>query len=119
MMNTTSTDLLIDGCVRGIKGVRNEVHTIAVEAAISRREPNRVLGTIPHDIGEEETDMNRGERTALAQLRSGFSANLENFQNRIGVSDSPLCPCCRQADHTVEHIFEYREHPTNLTSLDM
>ena len=112
-------DLLVDGHVRDIKETRKEIHTRAVEAAIRSREPNRVLRTTPPEIQEEEVEMTRGERTALAQLRSGFSSDLESFKNRIGVSDSPLCPCCRLSEHTTEHIFDCPEHPTHLTPLDM
>ena len=43
-----------------------------VEAEIGRREPNRNLDTKPLDLNEDKMQLSRGERTALAQLRSGF-----------------------------------------------
>ena len=79
----------------------------------------RVLITTPPEIQDEEVEMTRGERTALEQLRSGFSSDLESFKNRIGISGSPLCHCCRLSEHTTEHIFDCPEHPTHLTPLDM
>ena len=81
-------DLLVDGHVQDIKETRKEIHTRAVEAAISSGEPNRVLRTASPEIQEEEMGMTRGERTALAQLRSGYSSDLESFKNSIGISDS-------------------------------
>ena len=112
-------DLLDDGCVLDIKEARKVIHTRAVEAAVRGREPNRVLGTAPPDLDEEERELSRGERTALAQLRSGFSADLNTFRSAIGASDTTLCPCCRQEEHTTQHIFQCPEHPTALTPLDM
>ena len=59
-------DLLLDGSVKDIKTKRREIHTRAVEAVISARKPNRILGAIPPDVVEEEVEVSRGERTTLA-----------------------------------------------------
>ena len=95
---------LADGHAQDIKETRKEIHTRAVETAISRA-PNRVLRTTPPEIQEEAVEMTR-ERTALTQLRSCFSSDRESFKNRIGISDFPLCPSCRLSEHTTEHIFD-------------
>ena len=109
-------DLLVDGRIHDIQTARKTIHTRAVEGAILARKPNRVLGVAAPDVEEsEEEDMSRQERTTLAQLRTGFCSTLNDFQHRINASPSALCPCCRQQDHTVHHLFQCIEHPTTLT----
>ena len=108
-----------EGYIVDIKEARREIHTRAVEMAISSRSPNRVLGGAAPDVDVAETSLPRGARTTLAQLRSGFCSSLEDFKHRIGLSPSPLCPCCRQEEHTVRHLFQCDSHPTTLTPVDL
>ena len=92
-------DLLADGCIRDVKLGRKEIPTGAVRMAIGKKRTNRVLGTTPPEINIEEVDLKSGERTTLAQISPGFCSTLKDFQNRIELSLSPLCPLCRQAEH--------------------
>ena len=111
-------DLLVDGLVQDIQTVRSTIHTRTVAQAIEARKPNRVLGAAAPDVVDErERDMTRQERTTLAQLRTGFCSGLNSYLHVIGAAESPLCPCCRQAEHTVQHLFQCPEHPTDLTPL--
>ena len=112
-------DLLVDGCITDIKVARKTIHTRAVREAIGSRRLNSVLSTAAPDVDEEEADLPRIARTTLAQLRSGYCSSLNSFRHRIDLSPSPVCPCCRQADHTTNHLFNCPEHPTNLTPLDL
>lgn len=46
-----------------------DIHTRTVEDAITRLQPNRVLGEQPPSVAEEEKQLTRGARSRLAQLR--------------------------------------------------
>ena len=112
-------DLLVDGCITDIKVARKTIHTRAVRAAIGSRRPNGVLSDSAPDVDVAEMDLPRGTRTSLAQLRSGYCSALNSFKNRIGTSPTALCPCCRQAEHTTQHLFSCPAHPTSLSPLDL
>ena len=113
------SELLVRGVTEDIKVVRKTIHTRAVRTAIDSRRPNGVLSGPAPEVSEEETSLPRGARTTLAQLRSGYCSSLNTFKHRTNLSPSAVCPCCRQADHTTQHIFECPEHPTNLVPLDL
>ena len=108
-----------DGTVVDAASTRKAVHTAAVRSSIEARGTNRVLGTPAPPINEEEEQLPRKTRRTLAQLRSGFCLSLNDYKHRIGQSDSSICPCCRQEEHTVQHIFECPEHPTPLRPVDL
>ena len=112
-------DLLVNGYVEDIKEARSTIHTRAVRAAIRSRRPNRVLSRAAPDVDEGEVNLPRAARTTLAQLRSGYCSALNTFKERINVTPSALCPCCRLEDHTTQHIFECPDNPTDLTPLDL
>ena len=83
--------------------------------AIGSRRPDVVLSAAAPDIDYSEADLPKVARTTLAQLQSGYCSALNDFRHRIDLSPSPACPCCRQADHTTDHLFNCSEHPTDLT----
>ena len=113
-------DQLVSGCVLDIKATRKIIHTRAVTGAIEARKPNRVLGTSAPDVSDlAERGMSRQERTTLARLRTGFCPDLNDYQHRTNRAESPLCPCCRQSDHTTQHLFECPEHPTTCDPTDL
>ena len=112
-------DLLVDGYVTDIKTTRKILHTRAVQAAIRSRRINGVLEEAAPEVDQAEINLPRVARTTLAQLRSGYCSALETFKNRINLSPSAICPCCRQEDHTTRHLFDCPEHPTTLTPLDL
>ena len=112
-------DLLVDGRITDIKEARKVIHTRAVREAIGSRNTNGVLLMAAPDVDEAETDLPRAARTTLAQLRSGYCSSLNTFKHRIDPSQPPVCPCCRQADHTTGHLFDCPEHPTELSPLDL
>ena len=95
------------------------IHRRAVENSIRARGNNRVLGTPAPPISEEEETLSRKTRRTLSQLRSGFCPSLEDYRHRIGLAPSNLCPCCRQEEHTVQHVYECSANPTHFTPLDM
>ena len=112
-------DLLVDGHISDIKLARKIIHTRVVQAAIRSRRPNNVIAAAAPEIDPEEPNLPRVARTTLAQLRSGYCSALETFKHRINQAPSPICPCCRQSDHTTQHLFDCPEHPTALTPLDL
>ena len=108
-----------DGTVGDATLVRKEIHTAAVAESIAARGMNRVLGTPAPPVHEEEKQLTRKTRRTLSQLRSGHCYSLNDYKHRIGQSDSNICPCCRQEEHTVQHIFECPVHPTPLQPEDL
>ena len=108
-----------DGTISDAVSARKEIHTTAVRSSIEARGMNRVLGTPAPAVDGEEEQLSRKTRRTLAQLRSGFCYDLNEYRHRIGQSDSSICPCCRQVDHTVQHVFECPEYPTDLSPLDL
>ena len=113
------SDLLVNGVIEDIKEARKTIHTRAVRTAINSRRPNGVISGPAPEVNEEEDNLPRGTRTTLAQLRSGYCSDLNTFKHRINLIPSPVCPCCRQADHTSQHIFDCPENPTDLVPLDL
>ena len=95
------------------------IHTEDVSSYVNSRSPNRVLHTLPPVISSEEQSLPRPFRTAMSQLRSGFSSKLQSYRSRIGLSNSPLCPECRSHEHTTEHVFDCPAAPTSLTPLSL
>ena len=70
-------DLLVDFHLQDIRETREEIHTRAVEVAISRRKPNRVLTATSPEIQEEERQMTKGERTASHSFGSALAQTLK------------------------------------------
>ena len=85
-------DLLVDGSVQDLITLRRDIQTRAVQAAIGAREPNRIISTIPPDVDEEEVEQSKGERTTLAQLRSGFGSGRNSFCPEPGQVIRPYAP---------------------------
>ena len=111
--------LMDDGHILDSKAARKDIHTRAVENAIQESSDNPVLGAPAPEVNFEERELQRATRTTLAQLRSGYCSSLNEYRERTGLSDTPVCPCCRQAPHSVHRIFDCPSHPTDLTPLDM
>ena len=108
-----------DGAIVDAAAAREAIHHTAVEKSIRARGTNRVLGTPAPTISEEEEGLSRKTRRTLSQLRSGFCPALEDYRHRIGLSTNNLCPCCRQGEHSVQHLFECSAHLTDLEPLDL
>ena len=86
------------------------IYTRAVREAIGSRNTNGVLSMAASPHSREN---NPG--TASIRVCSSFNT----FKHRIDPSQPPVCPCCRQADHTTGHLFICPEHPIDLTPLDL
>ena len=111
--------LTADGIITDPAAARRQIHTRAVTKSIAARADNRVLGTPAPDIADEEQELMRKPRRTLSQLRSGECISLNNYQHKIGLSDTPICPCCRNQDHTTQHLFECPSHQTDLEPIDL
>ena len=98
---------------------RQLIHRGAVGESIEARGTNRVLGITAPAIDPTERELPRKTRRLLAQMRSGFCIALNDYRHRIGLSTTSICPCCRQDEHTVQHVFECPEYPTTLQPMDL
>ena len=108
-----------EGTIADPAAARREIHTRAVQSSIAARQANRVLGTLAPDVADEEEELPRKTRRTLAQLRSGECIALNSYQHKIGVADTPMCPCCRSEEHTTEHIFRCPSHRTDHEPIDL
>jgi ribonuclease HI len=54
---------------------------------------------------KERQVSSRSEQTLLAKLRSGHHTSLQEYKNRIDKVTDPICPLCREEEHTLEHWF--------------
>ena len=64
------------------------LHTSFVNTAIGNMKDNRVLNSRPPSINDEETLLQRRQRTTLSQLRSGHCKLLNSYKKQLKQSDS-------------------------------
>jgi hypothetical protein len=83
-----------------------EIHTKEVTEEKSKL-TSKALGTTPPDVSPEESSLPRFTRNALNQARSTYCKSLRLFQARIGTAPDDLCPLCRGAPHTTEHLWSH------------
>jgi len=81
--------------------------------------PNRVLGASPPNTSTLESLLPWSVHTTLAQLRSGHCRLLNAYKARITTGMSDVCPECGVAPHSIEHLFNCRTHPMQLTVQDL
>ena len=74
------------------KDTLQALHTSFVNTAIGNMKDNRVLNSRPPSINDEETLLQRRQRTTLSQLRSGHCKLMNSYKNRLKQSDSSRCP---------------------------
>ena len=116
---TGEAALTAGGTIANPTAASRQVHCRAVAKSIAARADNRVLGSPAPDIDDAEQELPRKTRRTLAQLRSGECLALNSYQHKVGLSDTPLCPCCRSEEHTTQHIFECPAYQTPLNPVDL
>ena len=95
------------------------LHTSFVNTAIGNMKDNRVLNSRPPSINDEETLLQRRQRTTLSQLRSGHCKLLNSYKKRLKQSDSSRCPDCGMDPQDVPHLFDCVAHPNDLSPVDL
>ena len=116
LTNPTPPPTAIDKKIRKCNKV---LHTKAVSQAINSYATNRVLGTKPPKIHQEENQLSRKTRVKLAQHRSGFVPDLFSYKHRIDESIPDNCPNCNLTPHDVIHLFNCPMKPTELKPIDL
>jgi hypothetical protein len=97
-----------------------DIHTQCVNDYIKTTSKNKVIGCHPPDINDEEKHLPRETRSTLAQLRSGYSSILNDFQSRISNNKvKNKCPNCRGTSHTTNHLFNCPAAKTTLNVMDL
>jgi hypothetical protein len=97
-----------------------DIHTQCVNDYIETTSKNKVIGRRPPDINDEEKLLPRETRSTLAQLRSGYSSMLNDFQSRISNNKAKnKCPNCRGTPHTTKHLFNCPAAKTTLNVMDL
>ena len=96
------------------------VHNRVVEGVIEARKPNRALGAAAPDVDNvAQRKIFKQKRTTLARPHTAFCSALNGYLHDISAAKSPLCPCYRQDEHTVQHLFQCTEHPPICTAIEM
>ena len=101
------------------KDIRNKIHADHVRKAIGSRRPNKVLNRPAPPVHSSESRLPRAHRSAIAQLRSGYSSSLNDYLVKVGRADSSACPQCGVDEHSPAHLFSCPSHPTRLSPTDL
>ena len=101
------------------KDTLQALHTSFVNTAIGNMKDNRVLNSRPPSINDEETLLQRRQRTTLSQLRSGHCKLLNSYKKRLKQSDSSRCPDCGMDPQDVPHLFDCVAHPNDLSPVNL
>ena len=101
------------------KDTLQALHTSFVNTAIGNMKDNRVLNSRPPSINDEETLLQRRQRTTLSQLRSGHCKLLNSYKKRLKQSDSSRCADCGMDPHDVPHLFDCVAHPNDLSPVNL
>ena len=101
------------------KDTLQALHTSFVNTAIGNMKDNRVLNSRPPSINDEETILQRRQRTTQSQLRSGHCKLLNSYKNRLKLSDSSRCPDCGMDPQDVPHLFDCVAHPNDLSPVNL
>ena len=104
---------------RNRKDTLQALHTSFVNTAIGNMKENRVLNIRPPPINDEETLLQRRQRTTLSQLRSGHCKLLNSYKKRLKQSDSSRCPDCGMDPQDVPHLFDCVAHPNDLSPVNL
>ena len=72
--------------------MKDQIHADFVRRSISARQPNPNLCDRAPPIHRSEARLPRAYRSAMAQLRSGYSSSLNNYLVRVGRADASICP---------------------------
>ena len=95
------------------------LHADHVRRAIEHRQTNPVLGHRAPPIHKAEKRLPRAHRSAMAQLRSGYSNNLNSYLVRVGRADSSTCPRCSLDEQSPSHLFSCPRDRTYLNPVDL
>ena len=96
-----------------------EFHTSFVNTAIGNMKDNRVLNIRPPSFNDEDTLLQRRQRTTLSQLHSGHCKLLNSYKKRLKQSDSSRCPDCGMDPQDVPHLFDCVAHPNDLSPVNL
>ena len=77
--------------------------------AIGNMKDNRVLNSRPPSINDEETLLQRRQRTHL----------LQDYKHRVFDEPSDICTDCGASPQDVRHLFACTTHPTDLSPEDL
>ena len=86
---------------------------------VGNMKDNRVLNSRPPSINDEETLLQRRQRTTLSQLRSGHCKLLNSYKKRLKQSDSSRCPDCGMDPQDVPRLLDCVAHPNDLSPVNL
>ncbi|MGK2940486.1 MAG: reverse transcriptase domain-containing protein [Immundisolibacter sp.] len=97
------------------------LHTSSVQNYLTTRNNNKIINQQAPDINKAEETLPRQARRRLAQLRTGKCPLLQTYKHKIDplTHNSPLCPLCKNTEHTTQHLFTCTHINTQLTPLDL
>ena len=99
------------------KLILKDIHTNSVSNCKENYSNNKVLNAPAPEINPEVTKLKR--ETCSTQLRSGYSKMLQSYLNRLDNSVPDICPKCNQSSHTIKHLFNCTNHPTDIEVISL
>jgi hypothetical protein len=116
MVEPFTTDGILPGV--SLKRTLETIHT----SVVSRNKAklyNKVLGGVPPEVDPSEQTLHCHSRCSLTQIQSGECIGLKTYQKRIGTTLEDICPACRGAPHTIQHLFSCPSAPMDLNVRDL
>ena len=101
------------------KDTLQALHTSFVNTAIGNMKDNSVLNSRPPSINDEESLLQRRQRTTLSQLHSGHCKLLNSYKKQLTQSDSSRRPDCGMEPQDVPHLFDCVAHPNDLSPVNL
>jgi hypothetical protein len=108
-----------ESVLKSDKSIESEIHTSTVRASIAAAGINLVLGYKAPEIHSSEESLPCIFCITLAQLRSGKCCNLKSYQHFINAADNDVCPDCRSAPYSTNHLFNCHAFQTSLTVINL
>ena len=82
------------------------IHNTLATRSTNRLGPNSVLGRIPPNVSDSETELSREDRVHLSRLRCGQHNALMSYRKKLHPETSDTCPLCDISTHIIHHILE-------------
>ena len=122
--NTHITHIQTDSVTVSEDTIKPNITTLktsSVQKYLSSRQNSKIINQIAPEINKTEETLPRQTRRMLAQLRTGKCPLLQAYKHKIDplTNSSPLCPLCKNTEHTTQHLFNCTHIHTHLTPLDL
>ena len=86
--------------------ISTHIHNTLATRSINRLGPNSILGRIPQNVSDSETQLSREDRVHLSRSRCEDHNALMTYRKRLHPETSDTCTLCNISTHTIHHIMK-------------